>query len=44
MTAEEIENLKKEAAAFREVRRLLGEADGPLRVFRKVSSLEEYLC
>ncbi|WVQ93111.1 hypothetical protein IAU59_000175 [Kwoniella sp. CBS 9459] len=34
--AEEIENLKKEAAAFREVRKGLGEEDGPLRVFHKV--------
>lgn len=34
--AEEIENLKKEAAAFREVRKLLGEEDGAQRVFRKV--------
>lgn len=35
--AEEIENLKKEAAAFREVRSKLGEEDGPERVFHKVS-------
>ncbi|TXT13200.1 hypothetical protein VHUM_01601 [Vanrija humicola] len=34
--AEEIEELKKEAAAFREVRTLLGAEDGPERVFRKV--------
>ncbi|WVQ63795.1 uncharacterized protein L199_001949 [Kwoniella botswanensis] len=34
--AEEIENLKKEAAAFREVRKNLGEEDGPQRVFHKV--------
>ncbi|OCF35672.1 ubiquitin-like 1-activating enzyme E1 B [Kwoniella heveanensis BCC8398] len=34
--AEEIENLKKEAAAFREVRKGLGEEDGPQRVFHKV--------
>ncbi|RSH95232.1 E1 ubiquitin-activating protein uba2 [Saitozyma podzolica] len=34
--AEEIDNLKKEAAAFREVRRALGEEDGPRRVFEKV--------
>lgn len=36
-SAEEIENLKKEAAAFRAVRSKLGEEDGPLRVFQKVS-------
>lgn len=36
--ADEINNLKKEAEAFREVRRMLGEEDGPERVFRKVSS------
>lgn len=35
--AEEIENLKKEAAAFRAVRRDLGEEDGPRKVFDKVS-------
>ncbi|WVR08953.1 hypothetical protein IAU60_006012 [Kwoniella sp. DSM 27419] len=34
--AEEIENLKKEAAAFREVRQSLGEEDGPRKVFHKV--------
>ncbi|WWC63925.1 uncharacterized protein I303_106530 [Kwoniella dejecticola CBS 10117] len=34
--AEEIENLKKEATAFREVRKNLGEEDGPQRVFHKV--------
>ncbi|WWC72995.1 uncharacterized protein I206_106959 [Kwoniella pini CBS 10737] len=34
--ADEIENLKKEAAAFREVRKNLGEEDGPQRVFHKV--------
>ncbi|ORY33137.1 hypothetical protein BCR39DRAFT_557327 [Naematelia encephala] len=34
--AEEIENLKKEAAAFREVRQALGEENGPARVFSKV--------
>ncbi|WVW79473.1 hypothetical protein I302_101442 [Kwoniella bestiolae CBS 10118] len=34
--AEEIENLKKEAAAFREVRKNLGGEDGPQRVFHKV--------
>lgn len=37
ITVEEIDNLKKEAAAFREVRRMLGEEDGAERVFRKVS-------
>lgn len=36
--ADEIDNLRKEAEAFREVRRMLGEEDGPERVFRKVSS------
>jgi hypothetical protein len=35
--AEEIENLKKEAAAFRAVRRDLEEEDGPRKVFDKVS-------
>jgi ubiquitin-like 1-activating enzyme E1 B len=34
--ADEINNLKKEAAAFREVRRLLGDEGGPKRVFEKV--------
>ncbi|EIW66085.1 hypothetical protein TREMEDRAFT_45923 [Tremella mesenterica DSM 1558] len=34
--ANEVDNLKKEAAAFREVRRSLGEQDGPESVFRKV--------
>ncbi|KAL7425104.1 E1 ubiquitin-activating protein uba2 [Cryptotrichosporon argae] len=34
--ADEIENLKKEAAAFREVRRLLGEENGAVQVFEKV--------
>ncbi|WVQ81104.1 hypothetical protein IAT38_003226 [Cryptococcus sp. DSM 104549] len=34
--AEEIENLKKESAAFRQVRQNLGEEDGPRRVFEKV--------
>ena len=37
-TAEEIENLKKEAAAFRDVRLSLGEEGGPRRVFDKVCS------
>ena len=37
-TAEEIERLKEEAAAFRQVRADLGEEDGPRRVFEKVSS------
>lgn len=36
--AEEIDNLKKEAAAFREVRQKMSEADGARRVFEKVSS------
>ncbi len=35
--AEGIESLKKEAAAFREVRQSLGEEDGPRRVFEKAS-------
>ncbi|WWC91097.1 uncharacterized protein L201_006038 [Kwoniella dendrophila CBS 6074] len=34
--AEEIENLKKEAAAFREVRKSMGEEDGPKNVFNKI--------
>ncbi|ORX39135.1 hypothetical protein BD324DRAFT_618613 [Kockovaella imperatae] len=34
--AEEIEQLKHEAAAFRQVRAQLGEEDGPKRVFEKV--------
>ena len=34
--AEEIENLKKEAAAFRQVRKALSEEDGPKQVFDKV--------
>ncbi|WRT69172.1 uncharacterized protein IL334_006156 [Kwoniella shivajii] len=34
--AEEIENLKKEAVAFREVRKNLGEENGPVKVFQKV--------
>ncbi|KAK8843970.1 hypothetical protein IAR55_006762 [Kwoniella newhampshirensis] len=34
--AEEIENLKKEAAAFREVRKSLGEEYGAQRVFHKI--------
>ncbi|BEJ16239.1 hypothetical protein CspHIS471_0508440 [Cutaneotrichosporon sp. HIS471] len=34
--AEEIDSLKKEAEAFREVRRMLSEEDGPQRVFSKV--------
>ncbi|KLT45229.1 putative ubiquitin activating enzyme E1 [Cutaneotrichosporon oleaginosum] len=34
--ADEIDNLRKEAEAFREVRRMLGEEDGPQRVFTKV--------
>lgn len=34
--ADEIDNLKQEAAAFRKVRKLLSEEDGPQRVFRKV--------
>ncbi|WWD21375.1 hypothetical protein CI109_105860 [Kwoniella shandongensis] len=34
--AEEIENLKKEAVAFREVRKSLGEEDGAQRVFHKI--------
>lgn len=36
-SADEIANLKQEAAAFREVRQNLGEEDGPRRVFDKVS-------
>nr|KIR86276.1 ubiquitin-like 1-activating enzyme E1 B [Cryptococcus tetragattii IND107] len=40
--AEEIENLKKEAAAFRQVRKSLGEEDGPRRVFHKI--FNEDIC
>jgi ubiquitin-like 1-activating enzyme E1 B len=36
LAAEEIDNLKKEAAAFREVRQKMAEADGARRVFEKV--------
>lgn len=36
-SAEEIDNLKKEAAAFREVRKNVGDDDGPRKVFDKVS-------
>ena len=35
--AQEIENLKKEAVAFGEVRAGLGEEDGPRKVFEKVN-------
>jgi ubiquitin-like 1-activating enzyme E1 B len=34
--ADEIDNLKKEAAAFREVRANIGDADGPRKMFDKV--------
>lgn len=34
--ADEIDNLKKEAAAFREVRQKMSEEDGAKRVFEKV--------
>ncbi|KGB75813.1 ubiquitin-like 1-activating enzyme E1 B [Cryptococcus deuterogattii 99/473] len=40
--AEEIENLKMEAAAFRQVRKSLGEEDGPRRVFHKI--FNEDIC
>jgi hypothetical protein len=36
LTADEIDNLKKEAAAFREVRQKMSETDGAKRVFEKV--------
>lgn len=36
-SADEIDNLKKEAAAFREVRKNVGDDDGPRKVFDKVS-------
>jgi hypothetical protein len=36
-TVAEIEELKKEAAAFREVRKGLGEEEGAKRAFEKVS-------
>lgn len=42
--ADEIANLKKEAAAFREVRQNLGEEDGPRRVFDKVSRVSRSNC
>jgi hypothetical protein len=41
--AEEIDNLKKEAAAFREVRKNLGDEDGPRSVFTKVRSISHWL-
>lgn len=42
LSAEEIENLKKEAAAFRQVRKSLSEGDGPRRVFHKI--FNEDIC
>lgn len=36
VAADEIDNLKKEAAAFREVRQKMSEEDGAKRVFEKV--------
>lgn len=36
VAADEIDNLKMEAAAFREVRQKMSEADGARRVFEKV--------
>ncbi len=39
LAAEEIDNLKKEGAAFRAVRRAMGEDDGAKRVFEKVRTV-----
>lgn len=36
MPADEIKNLKKEAAAFREARANIGGEDGPKKAFEKV--------